>query len=220
MNAERELVHQQPQSRRGAEDRSRPRTVGLKPINRQSDIGYTVGGPVPLGSYNKDKNRLFFFFAFEHQQRFTAARRPAPRASVPTRPGAAGRLLAEPRSKQQPVSLHPRLPARGPALEPQRNDQRAASPDGGVLGTHSAEPSLRAGHGDSEHLSRSRTPAAPTTTTRRRSPQDRDRREDILRVDWQASDRGASTAATSTTPTTPVTASAPTARSCSAPTCR
>ena len=59
-------------------------TVGLKPINRQTDSGFTVGGPVPLGSYNKDHNRLFFFFAFENQGRFTPPPNPN-RVKVPTR---------------------------------------------------------------------------------------------------------------------------------------
>jgi hypothetical protein len=57
--------------------------VGLKAINRQTDLGFTVGGPVPLGGYNKDKNRLFFFFAFENQRRFTPPANPN-RVKVPT----------------------------------------------------------------------------------------------------------------------------------------
>jgi hypothetical protein len=58
-------------------------TVGLKPINRQTDLGFTVGGPVPLGGYNSDRNRLFFFFAFENQRRFTPPANPN-RVKVPT----------------------------------------------------------------------------------------------------------------------------------------
>ena len=57
--------------------------VGLKPINRQTDAGFTVGGPVPMGGYNKDKNRLFFFFAFENQSRNTPPVNPN-RVKVPT----------------------------------------------------------------------------------------------------------------------------------------
>ena len=57
--------------------------VGLKPINRQTDAGFTVGGPVPLGGYNKDRNRLFFFFAFENQRRDTPPANPN-RVKVPT----------------------------------------------------------------------------------------------------------------------------------------
>ena len=57
-------------------------TVGLKPINRQTDAGFTVGGPVPLGGYNKDRNRLFFFFAFENQRRTPPAN--PNRVKVPT----------------------------------------------------------------------------------------------------------------------------------------
>ena len=38
---------------------------------------------MPLGGYNKDKNRLFFFFAQEHQRRFTPPANPN-RVKVPT----------------------------------------------------------------------------------------------------------------------------------------
>ena len=57
--------------------------VGLKPINRQTDAGFTVGGPIPLGGYNKDRNRLFFFFAFENQRRDIPPANPN-RVKVPT----------------------------------------------------------------------------------------------------------------------------------------
>ncbi len=57
--------------------------VGLKAINRQSDYGFTVGGPVPLGGYNKERNRLFFFFAYENQLRNTPPANPN-RVKVPT----------------------------------------------------------------------------------------------------------------------------------------
>ena len=32
---------------------------------RWNDFGGTFGGPVPLGHYNKDKNKTFFFFSEE-----------------------------------------------------------------------------------------------------------------------------------------------------------
>jgi hypothetical protein len=68
---------------RGRALQSDPNTkVGLKPINRQTDVGFTFGGPVPLGAYNKDRNRLFFF-AFENQRRFTPPANPN-RVKVPT----------------------------------------------------------------------------------------------------------------------------------------
>ena len=38
--------------------------VQVPPI-RWNDFGGTIGGPVPLGHYNKDKNKTFFFFSEE-----------------------------------------------------------------------------------------------------------------------------------------------------------
>ena len=48
---------------------------------------------MPLGGYNKDNNRLFFFFAFENQRRFTPPANPN-RVKVPTELERHGRLLA------------------------------------------------------------------------------------------------------------------------------
>ncbi|MBO0722889.1 MAG: TonB-dependent receptor, partial [Blastocatellia bacterium] len=58
------------------------------PINKprldQRDIGYTIGGPVYIPKvFNKNKDKLFFFFSQEHQKRFTPPDSPT-RVTVPT----------------------------------------------------------------------------------------------------------------------------------------
>ena len=120
-------------------------------------------------------------------------------------------------NNNRPVQPDPRLPDR-PALH--RDEHQRLLPGRRRARPHPGQPPLCAGPGHPERLSAAERRAAPATTTSRRSrcrsigarrssaPTGRRRR------------RGASTAATSTTRTTPAPASAPTARSCSAPTCR
>lgn len=55
-----------------------------KPRLDQRDIGYTIGGPVYIpGVFNKDRDKLFFFFSQEHQKRFLPPAAPV-RVTVPT----------------------------------------------------------------------------------------------------------------------------------------
>ncbi|MFN0084436.1 MAG: carboxypeptidase regulatory-like domain-containing protein [Blastocatellia bacterium] len=58
--------------------------IKQKPRLDQRDIGYTIGGPVYIpGWFNKEKDKLFFFFSQEHQKRFTPPAAPV-RVTVPT----------------------------------------------------------------------------------------------------------------------------------------
>ncbi len=55
-----------------------------KPRLDQRDIGYTIGGPVYIPKvFNKNKDKLFFFFSEEHQKRFVPPTAPV-RVTVPT----------------------------------------------------------------------------------------------------------------------------------------
>jgi len=49
---------------------------------RLNDFGYTIGGPVTLGGYNRDRNRTFFFFSQEWN--LLSARGEAVNTTVPT----------------------------------------------------------------------------------------------------------------------------------------
>ena len=123
--------------------------VGLKAINRQTDLGFTVGGPVPLGGYNKDKNRLFFFFAFENQRRFTPPANPN-RVKVPTELERRGDFSQSRRQQQQPVQHDPRYVDR-PALH--RDEHQRLLPGRRRARPHPGQPAVRAGHGHPERLS-------------------------------------------------------------------
>jgi hypothetical protein len=161
-------------------------TTGLKPINRQSDIGYQFGGPVPLGGYNKDKNRLFFFFAQEHQQRFQPLADPR-RVRVPTEAERRGDFS---QSRDQNGNLYPYIRdyevANRTGWGCNANDTRACYQDGGVLGKI---PQSKLYSPGLAILNMYPLPNDVGTNTNYSSQiaQDRDRREDILRVDWQAS---------------------------------
>jgi hypothetical protein len=164
-------------------------TTGLKPINRQSDIGYQFGGPVPLGGYNKDKNRLFFFFAQEHQQRFQPLADPR-RVRVPTEAERRGDFS---QSRDQNGNIYPyirdyQLAQANPTWGCSPTDQRACFADGGVLGKI---PQSRLYAPGLAILNMYPQPNDSGINYNYSSQiaQDRDRREDILRMDWQASDK-------------------------------
>jgi hypothetical protein len=42
-----------------------PTCEARRPAYRWNDFGYTIGGPIYFGKYNKDKNKTFFFFSQE-----------------------------------------------------------------------------------------------------------------------------------------------------------
>jgi hypothetical protein len=156
--------------------------TGLKAINRQRDIGYSLGGPVPVPGYNKDRNRLFFFFAQEHQGRFTPPANPN-RVKVPTALERQGDFS---QSVDNTGALYPYVRDYTTGLPCSAADTRGCFRDGGVLGripqNRLYQPGLAilnayplpndsgAGYNFSSQIAA-----------------DQDRREDILRVDWQAS---------------------------------
>ena len=157
-----------------------------KPESSRNDYGYTLGGPVFIpGVFNEDKKKLFFFWSQEFQSRSD----PADRAAGPGAHGARAPrgLLPERGQQREPLPVHPRLPDRA-ALQRRRHarllpGRRRARPD-------PPEPPLRARPQRPEHLPRRRTsPRAAASTSRARSRTRRPRREDLLRLDFQATDK-------------------------------
>ena len=184
--------------------------VGLKPINRQTDAGFTVGGPIPLGGYNKDRNRLFFFFAYENQRRDIPPANPN-RVKVPTELERLGDFSQSVDNNNRPYNL---IRDYTTGLPCTASNTSGCFQDGGVLGRIPASrlyaPGLAilnayplpnvpnaAGYNYESQVAGSRSIGVKRSS----APTGRRRR------------RGASTAATSTTRTTPARASAPTARS-------
>lgn len=56
-----------------ATDRARNYAGFDKPASRYNYPGGNIGGPVPLGGYNKDRDKLFFFFGLEFQRQLQPA---------------------------------------------------------------------------------------------------------------------------------------------------
>ena len=164
--------------------------VGLKATNRQSDIGYTIGGPIPLGGYNRDRNRLFFFFAQEHQQRFIPPADPR-RVRVPTeleRRGDFSQSLDN-NGRLWPFIRDYQLAQANPGWGCGPTDQRACFADGGVLGRI---PQNRLYAPGLAILNIYPTPNDSGGANYNFSSQvaaELDRREDIVRVDWQATNK-------------------------------
>ena len=138
--------------------------MGLKPINRQTDAGFTFGGPVPLGGYNKDHNRLFFFFALSTS---SAARRQPTRTASRCRPRSSVTATSRRRATTTAIpSTFIRDYTTG--LPCTAADTRGCFQDGGVLGRIPAEPPLRARASTSSTPTRmpnaERRPASTTTS--------------------------------------------------------
>jgi len=155
-----------------------------KAINRQSDIGYTIGGPIPLGGYNRERNRLFFFFAQEHQQRFIPPGNPN-RVKVPTALERQGDFSQSVDNAGRPW---PFIKDSTTGLACSATDTRGCFQHEGVLGR--IPPSRLYAPG----LAIMKMYPLPNDSGSgfnysSQVAADQDRREDILRIDWQASDK-------------------------------
>ncbi len=156
--------------------------VGLKAINRQSDIGYTIGGPVPLGGYNQDRNRLFFFFAQEHQQRFTPPSDPR-RVRVPTALERQGDFSQSLDNNGRPF---PYIRDYATGLPCSATDTRGCFQHQGVLGRIPPDR-LYAPGVSILNIYPLPNDSGPNYNFSSQVAAELDRREDIVRVDWQAS---------------------------------
>jgi hypothetical protein len=155
--------------------------TGLKAINRQSDFGYTVGGPVPIAGYNSSRNRLFFFFAQEHQKRFTPPATPN-LVRVPTELERRGDFS---QSFDNNGRLYPYIRDYTTGLPCSASDTRGCFQDGGVLGRIPQNRLYAPGMTILSAYPLPNTSGNGFNFTSQLAA-DRDRREDILRVDWQA----------------------------------
>jgi hypothetical protein len=156
--------------------------VGLKAINRQTDVGFTVGGPVPLGGYNKDRNRLFFFFAFENQRRFTPPANPN-RVKVPTDLERQGDFS---QSRDNNNNLFNLIRDYQTGLPCTAADTRGCFQDGGVLGRIPANRLYAPGMAILNAYPKPNASGAGYNFESQVATQI-DRREEIFRADWQAS---------------------------------
>jgi hypothetical protein len=156
--------------------------VGLKAINRQSDIGYTIGGPMPLGGYNRDRNRLFFFFAQEYQQRFVPPPDPR-RVKVPTAREQLGDFSESVDNTGRPF---PYIRDYTTGLPCSAADTRGCFQDGGVLGRIPQNRLYAPGLAILAIYPDPNDSGAGYNFSSQEAAE-LDRREDIVRLDWQAS---------------------------------
>jgi carboxypeptidase family protein len=154
--------------------------VGLKAINRQNDIGYHIGGPVPLGGSN-DNSRLFFFFNQEHQRRFQPPGDPR-RVRVPTELERKGDFSQSLDNNGRPW---PYIRDYTSGLPCSATDTRGCFADAGVLG-RIPQNRLYAPGLAILNIYPLPNDSGANYNFSSQVAQKRDRREDILRIDWQA----------------------------------
>jgi carboxypeptidase family protein len=108
-----------------------PRDFTPKPKLDQRDIGYTIGGPIWIPKvFNKNKNKLFFFFSQEYQHRLTPPDGPT-RVTVPTALERQGDFSQSVDSSGKPF---PFIRDASTGLPCGPDDTRGCFQDGGVLG--------------------------------------------------------------------------------------
>jgi hypothetical protein len=153
-----------------------------KPDTARNDFGFTAGGPVFIGGFNRTRDRLFFFFSQEFQRR----RDPVAdvRATVPTELERRGDFS---RSLDRDGNPFPFIRDFTTGLPCNAFDTRGCFQDGGVLGripgARLYQPSLAA-------LSLYPLPNAPGNrgfNYRSQEPAKRPRHEELARIDYNAS---------------------------------
>jgi hypothetical protein len=151
----------------------------------RNDGGYTVGGPVFFPGFNADRKKLFFFFSQEHQRRTEpAAER---QARVPTALERAGDF-----SKSLDASGNPFPFVRDytTGLPCTAADTRGCFQDGGVLGRIPANRLYQPGLAVLNIYPQANlTGAGAGLNFTSQDPNGNPRREDLLRMDYQVSDK-------------------------------
>ena len=160
-----------------------------KAATKRNDSGYTIGGPIFAPGFNADKKKLFFFFSQEHQRRVenNAIRQ----TRVPTaleRRGDFSQSLDN-NGNPYPYIRDYQVALANPTWRCDATDQRACFADGGVLGRIPANrlyaPGLAAlGIFPDPNL----TGAGQDLNYQSQAPNNTPRREDMLRIDYQATD--------------------------------
>ncbi len=156
-----------------------------KPKTSRNDAGYTIGGPVFFPGFNEDKRKLFFFFSQEHQRRTEpAAER---QARVPTALERRGDFSQSVDASGNPW---PYIRDYTTGLPCGPTDTRGCFADGGVLGripqNRLYQPGLAVlGIYPQPNL----TGAGAGLNFTSQDPNSNPRREDLLRMDYQATDK-------------------------------
>lgn len=149
----------------------------------RNDSGYTIGGPVFIpGRFNADKKKLFFFFAQEFQRRNDPVGET--RATVPT---ALERLGDFSQSVDASGNLFPYIRDYATGLPCSATDTRGCFQDGGVLGRIPQSRFYSLGTRILGLFPQPNSVGTRGYNYTSQQPNNQPRREEILRMDYQAS---------------------------------
>ncbi len=167
-------------------------TVTPKPLFRYNDPGYTIGGPIPLRKWNL-KSKLFFFWSEEWQEQLVP--NTAHNATVPTaleRKGDFSQSVSS--ANHKPVTIYDPTtgqPFPGNVIP----ENRIWAPGQALLNLYPLPNQSLAAN--------SNLPGGATYNYQTQLPGSSPRREDLLRLDYNLTERSASLDTTSKTYRTP-----------------
>lgn len=154
------------------------------PKTSRNDSGYTIGGPVFLpGVFNENKTKLFFFFSQEHQRRTDPASER--QARVPTALERRGDFSQSVDGSGNPF---PYIRDFASGLPCSAADTRGCFRDGGVLGRIPADRLHAAGLAVLDIYPTANFSGGAGLNFTSQDPNSSPRREDLLRMDYQATD--------------------------------
>jgi hypothetical protein len=155
------------------------------PEASRNDYGYTIGGPVYIpGVFNEDKKKLFFFWSQEFQRRQDPV---AERQSrVPTLLERQGDFS---RSVDQSGNPFPYIRDYTTGLPCNASDTRGCFQDGGVIGRIPASRLYQPGLNALRIYPDPNFNGTSGINYSSQVPDNRPRREDLLRLDFQATDK-------------------------------
>jgi len=157
------------------------------PIAKSSrnDYGFTIGGPIYIpGHFNTEKKKLFFFFSQEHQSRTNPANER--QARVPTALERAGDFS---KSVDQSGNPFPYIRDYTTGLPCNATNTSGCFQDGGVIGRIPQNRLYAPGVAALNIYPTANFTAGSGINFTSQVPDEAPRREDLLRLDFQASDK-------------------------------
>jgi hypothetical protein len=156
-----------------------------KTESSRNDYGYTIGGPIFIpGAFNEDKNKLFFFWSQEWQKR----KDPASQRLTRT-PTALERQGDFSQSVDNNGNPWPYIRDYTTGLPCDENDQSGCFADGGVLGRIPQDRLYQPGINGLNLYPLPNGDFGSGINYQSQAPNDQPRREELLRIDFQPTDR-------------------------------
>src|SRR6266487_2176845 len=155
-----------------------------KPKTSRNDSGYTIGGPVVFPGFNADKKKLFFFWSQEYQRRTNPPT--VHQTRVPTALERRGDFSQSVDSSGNPF---PYVRDYATGLPCSASDTRGCFQGGGVLGRIPANRLYSPGLAALNIFPDSNFSGGSGLNFTSQVPYQAPRREDLLRMDFQATDK-------------------------------